>query len=149
MDAFRGMNLPTGDSMLLQVNHAVWLDAARKHAREAATAAASWTTDGNGDPATYRETLRMLAEGHPEASDRLPAPPNLSGEYADGPTPVELVVELTGGLQPYSGDPALPDWVADDLCNAWEEEVSEVFETYCELELMRALGIEEVATEAS
>lgn len=106
---------------------------------EAAQAAASWAADGNSDEAAIRETLAMLEAGDPQVGYRLPECPNLSGEWADAPTPKRLYEEVTG--RDAHGDSS---WNYDayqealeELCDAWEQGVSDTFEQACEAELRR------------
>lgn len=96
----------------------------------AAEAAASWAADGNSDPAAIRQTLAMLEQGDPEAYDRLPAYPDLSGEWADAPTPHSLARDITG-------EPDTSERVIGLLMDEWERGVSETFEDACVAELTR------------
>lgn len=52
--------------------------------------------------------------------------PNLSGEWADEPTPQSLLEEISAisGL----GYDEIPDWLTDEACEAWEVAASEAFE---------------------
>lgn len=97
---------------------------------EAADAAASWVTDGNESDESRRRKLAMMEEGDPAVYDLLPARPNLSGEYADDPTPQSLARDVTG-LDDFSETPELVDQIAE----AFEDGVSETFELACEAEL--------------
>jgi len=110
------------------------LAAARVAGIEAARNAASWTTDGTTDVLDASRLLAMLDDGDPAAYDYLPRYPDLSGEWADDPTPLSLAREITG-----DDDPA-PD-VIDALAEAWEEAVAETFTDACEAELRRFLGV--------
>ncbi len=94
---------------------------------DAARAAASWTCDGNTDPAAAARVVAMLDAGH-DISDYLPAMPNLSGEWADDLTPLSLARDLTGEDDP---DPAL----IAELADAFERGVDETFDGACEAEL--------------
>lgn len=101
---------------------------------DAARAAASWTADGNTRPEDAARVLAMLRDGDPEADDFLPRRPDLSGEFADDPTPATLAEEITG-LDLGAGtdeNVALIDAIAD----AFERGVSETFEEACEAELI-------------
>lgn len=100
--------------------------------RADAEAAASWAADGNTPADHARRVLAMLADGDPAAWDYLPEPPNLSGEYADGPTPMSL----KRGLE-VIGD-ATPENLAA-LCDAYEAGVADHFGPACERELRAAL----------
>lgn len=103
---------------------------------EAAEAAASWTTDAMDRGGrvsredSARSLLAMMEEGDPEVFDYLPAMPNLSGEYADDPTPQSLARDVTG-LDDFSERPEL----VDEIAQAFENGVSETFEAACEREL--------------
>lgn len=66
------------------------MDRITDHARDAATAAASWVFDGNTDTRTYLMCIQMDEQGDPEWDDRFGAPAPLSGEWADGLTMSEL-----------------------------------------------------------
>ena len=96
----------------------------------AGRAAASWVTDGNTTPATYRRILQGIEDGDPEVLDACRTP-DLSGEYAGDPTPRTLADEL--GLE--DGD---DDWL-DDCCTAYEVAASQSFwdelERVCRLQL--------------
>jgi hypothetical protein len=71
--------------------------------------------------------------------------PNLSGEFADDPTPQSVAADVLGGaLAPWEehGHNA-PDIIdaetLDAIAEAWERGVSETFQEACEAELRRAL----------
>jgi hypothetical protein len=113
-----------------------WINEARALGEDAGRAAGSWAADGNSEPAACRRLLGMLADGDPEAFDRLPAP-NLSGEWADAPTPRSLYEEITGRDAHCDAT-----WNADSyhalseaLCEAWEEGVAITYIPTCEREL--------------
>lgn len=83
--------------------------------REAGEAAATWVVF---DSLYHAEnTITMLQDGDPRVYDEWRTP-NLSGEFADSPTPRTLAEEL--------GFPA-DDEAIDDICTAWEEAASETF----------------------
>jgi len=104
-----------------------------EHARNAA----SWVVDGNTDPAHYARILTMLDAGDPQVGYMLPTCPNLSGEYADDPTPQSLYRSIIGGTPAYSnGDDAD---LMDALANAYERGVSDTFEPECERILRAAV----------
>lgn len=109
-----------------------WVIGARIAGEAAANTAASWAADGNTNTQWIHDTLRMISEGDPGAYDRLLSAPNLSGEYAGDSTPLSLAREITGLDDP-------PAEVIDALADAWEEGVSETFESACESELRRWL----------
>jgi hypothetical protein len=68
--------------------------------------------------------------------------PNLSGEWADDPTPAGLYEEITNrdAHADASFDQDSYALLADDLADAFEEGVSERFEEACVTELRRWLG---------
>lgn len=95
---------------------------------EAAKAAASWIIDGN----TPREHIEQLArwgdDGDPRLDDHLPNRPNLSGEWADAPTPASLAVEILGT----GPDTAEREEQVDAICDAFEQGVDDTFTQECE-----------------
>jgi hypothetical protein len=106
---------------------------------DAALAAASWAADGNTSDDHRRAVLAMLEDGDPQAYDYLPAEPNLSGEWADGPTPTSLYGEIVGynrggGIDDPDGE------LTAALCEAWEAGVQEHFLDACEAELRGPLA---------
>lgn len=98
------------------------LAAARRDGKAAGTVAASWVTDGNTSRETYARILRGLEDGDPEILDSLPWP-NLSGEWANDPTPRSLAEDygITEERDP-SGD------LTADACDAWEDAAGAAFE---------------------
>jgi hypothetical protein len=119
-----------------------WTADARALGIEHATNAASWTYDGNSDIAERTRVLGMLRDGDPAVWDYLPAQPNLSGEWADAPTPRSLFEEITGldahaeatyNVEAYA-------LVSGALCNAYEDGVSESFGPACEAALVELCG---------
>lgn len=106
---------------------------------DAARAAATWIADGNSDKAAVRATLQGLRDGDPEVSDRIwQAAPNLSGEWADSPTPTSLTREIVGyDVEIYDAD--FGD-IAEAISDEFERGVSETFEAACEAELIAWLG---------
>jgi hypothetical protein len=111
------------------------LAVARTLGREDAEAAASWAADGNASAEHIQRVLGMLADGDPEAYDYLPPRPDLSGEWADGRTPLSLLDELgIDHSEPLTGADL------DELWHAYEDGVDEAFGTACEVELARWLG---------
>jgi hypothetical protein len=104
----------------------------------AAEAAASWCVDGNSDPEGIRRVLAMLDDGDPMAYDLLPQAPNLSGEWADAPTPDTLADEILGDARPVDG----AEYV-DEITDAWEAGVSATFEQACVRELRAMLPDED------
>ena len=112
---------------------------ALKLGQEAGRAAASWVTDGNTPPEHYARLVRMMDAGDPELYDFLPARPDLSGEWADAPTPRSLFEDITG-LDAHAESSWNYDGyqtVLEELCHAWESGVDLVFEAECE-RLVRA-----------
>jgi hypothetical protein len=113
---------------------------------DAAESAASWTVDGNTSAEHVRRVIAMLEDGDPMANDYLPACPNLSGEWADSPTPISLYEDITGfshfqeqqvaGLVYETRVGSVVDAIAD----AWEAGVSDTFERACERELRAGLS---------
>jgi hypothetical protein len=108
---------------------------------EHAKNAASWVIDGDTDREWIVETLRFLDDGDPRIEDRLPREPNLSGEYADDPTPTSLYREITGrepieslAFETEHGQ------VMDALADAYEQGVSDTFEGECERILREAIA---------
>lgn len=97
--------------------------AARELGRKAARNAASWLSFEHESQA--RELQQLLADGDPRADEYLPAYPNLSGEWADDPTPVTLAHEVLGDDYDdvWDVDNEVDTWIAD----AWDEGVSETW----------------------
>jgi hypothetical protein len=90
---------------------------------QAAESAASWTVNGNTSSDHVVRVLAMLKDGDPVADEYLPARPNLSGEWADAPTPYTLARDITGQ------DSIADDWeTVDAIADAWEAGVSETFQ---------------------
>lgn len=101
---------------------------------EAGRAAASWAVDGNSNQHHIRQMLVMFEEGDPALHDYLPTYPDLSGEWADAPTPQSLAQDIMG-----------PDYRTDDpmveaLADAWERGVAEVYLDACESEYRKAVA---------
>ncbi len=97
------------------------LRAARKDGRDAGKAAASWCFDGNTTRETYLAFLKGAEDGDPAVLDRFNLP-NLSGEYADDPTPQSLAEDY--GI---SEDDKRAEWLIDDLCTEWENAAHTAF----------------------
>lgn len=100
--------------------------------QQAAATAASWAADGNTTQEHIRRVLAMIEEGDPAAEQLLPRRPDLSGEYADAPTPTSVARDIVG-------EDASPD-VVDVIAAAWAEGVSDTFQGACEAELLRWCG---------
>lgn len=112
------------------VQRASWIAGARELGVEQAKNAASWVYDGNSDRTERAKVLAMMRDGDPEAQDYLPDWPNLSGEWANDPTPKSLVEDITG-LDALDAQ-ALDGELENDLATAYEDGVDETFEQECE-----------------
>lgn len=77
--------------------------------------------------------LQMLEDGDPAAWDYLPPIPNLSGEWADDPTPLSLAQEITGDDNPTIDE-------IDSIAEAWEDGVGDMYEDAIVEELERIAG---------
>lgn len=113
---------------------ASWYAEARRLGREAGTAAGSWAADGNTPPDVIRRALAALDEGGFAADFYLPPRPNLSGEWADNPTPASLFHDITG-FDAHAEATFNPDaygHVVERLCEAWEQGADETYEAECE-----------------
>jgi hypothetical protein len=108
---------------------------AREMGRQAGIAAASWVIDGNTSQEHIQRMVKMLDDGDPEFYDWI-NPPNLSGEWADDPTPGTLAYEITDLDSDYPGF----DQIVDAIADAWEAGVEEVFDVECERILRAALS---------
>lgn len=101
--------------------------AARKAGRRAGESAASWATDfGRMNARDSKEAARRIIKGFEDGDPAILDGfrfPNLSGEYADDPTPRSLMDDL--GL---SEDDPRYEWLESDLCDAWEESSALAFE---------------------
>jgi hypothetical protein len=106
---------------------------------EAAVAAASWVLDGNMSQDHIRRMVAWLDDGDPRADDFLPAMPDLSGEWADGPTPDSLAVGIVGAPDLGCGDAEEYDELRNAIADAWEAGVSDTFRPECERVLRGAL----------
>ena len=115
------------------------INKARNLGRDAGEAAGSWAADGSTDAEYALRTIQQLEDGDPEAWGYLPEIPNLSGEWADSPTPRSLADDL--GIDPESD-------LLEAACEAWEEGVSETFEDACIRELRNVVTDEIASREA-
>lgn len=106
---------------------------------QAALAAASWVLDGNTAQDHIARMVAMLDDGDPQADDFLPAMPDLSGEWADGPTPDSLAVEIVGAPDLGCGNAEEYDELRDAICDAWEAGVLDAYRPECERLLRAAL----------
>jgi hypothetical protein len=102
---------------------------------EAGRAAGSWAADGNTDAETARKVLALIEDGDPAAWDYLPRQPDLSGEFADGPTPQSVYEDATG----LDASEASAERIAA-VAEAWEQGVGEAFEDACVAELRAVLS---------
>ena len=93
------------------------LAAARRDGKSAGIAAASWCFDGNTTDETYRYFLEGYEAGDPAVLDRFNVP-NLSGEWADSPTPASLADDY--GIE-------ADDERLDSVCTEWENAASDAF----------------------
>jgi hypothetical protein len=120
-----------GDAVGVETDSLIhhWETEAAQAGIQAAKDSASWTVDGNQDVAERARVLAMMRDGDPQAFDYLPSSPDLSGEWADGPTPRSIAVEIAGA----EPSPETVDVIAD----AWESGVSDAFESACEAELIK------------
>jgi hypothetical protein len=91
------------------------LRAAKRDGKAAGLARASWCFDGNTTDETYRAFLKGFLDGDPAVMDQF-NPPNLSGEYADDPTPHTLAEDYGTSAEDLDG-----------VCQAWEDAASEAF----------------------
>ena len=128
------------------------MDNAEQHIAEAAElgrshaiGAASWCIDGNTSQDHYARLARMFDKGDPELYDYLPREPNLSGEFADDPTPQSLYQDITvdhyGDAYEDAGlaGETLVGSVLDAMCAAYEDAVSDTFAPECERLIRAAL----------
>jgi hypothetical protein len=71
--------------------------------------------------------LSIHTDVDPAVLDGL-AWPNLSGEFADDPTPRSLMADLGFGFETDDDEMLEPsDELVDELCDIWETRASEVF----------------------
>jgi hypothetical protein len=111
---------------------------------EAANAAASWIIDGNTKPEAIAYVVALLDTGDPRVDDYLPRRPDLSGEYADDPTPQSLAADILGAdweTHGYNAPDFLPAEQVDAIADAYEEGVDETFVPECERLLRAALEV--------
>ena len=107
--------------------------AARKDGKAAGLAAASWCFDGNTSDETYQWFLAGWEAGDPEVLDQFNVP-NLSGEWADAPTPHSLAED-------YGMDD--DDERLDSVCTQWENAAADAF--WAELERVARFHVGSVA----
>ena len=109
--------------------------------QEAGRAAASWIVDGNTSTEHIARMVAWLDDGDPRADDYLPPMPNLSGEWADAPTPARLFEEVTrhDAHAEATWNHDAYQTVLEGICDAWEAGVSDTFQTECERILRAAM----------
>lgn len=100
------------------------LRAAKRMGREAGESAASWYVFH--DENAKANVLRGIRDGDPAIMDTFPYP-NLSGEWADAPTPKSLAEDI--GLDPESEQ---YDWLIDAICTEWEDAARDAVESEIE-----------------
>jgi hypothetical protein len=115
---------------------------------QAAIAAASWVIDGNTSQDHIARMVAWLDDGDPRADDFLPAMPDLSGEWADSPTPDSLAVGIVGAPDLGCGNAEEYDELRDAIADAWEAGVSDAFGPECERILRGALDDAPMTREA-
>lgn len=140
----RLMRLPTTKGIrmtsMTEEQITAWIAQASQEGREAGERAASWVIDGNTSHEAIVALVKLMDDGAPDTDDYLPTCPNLSGEWADAPTVIELYREITGREPEDSlGFETEHGWLIDKLANAWEEGVAETFEVECERIVRAAL----------
>lgn len=116
---------------------AEYLEGARILGREEGENAGAWAADGNTSHEHIRRVLAMIEDGDPEAYDYLPRRPSLSGEWADEITCRDLVGLVTGSNE------TVPDWLDEEIAQAWEDGVDETFEDACVKTLRAFLPVED------
>jgi hypothetical protein len=84
---------------------------ARAAGYDAGKAAGSWIVDGNTSTETARALLAGIEDGDPAVLDQLPTSP-LSGEWADAPTPRDVLEDV---------NMTEDDEGAEDVLSAYEE----------------------------
>jgi hypothetical protein len=107
---------------------------------QAAEAAASWVIDGNTSQDHIARMVAMLDAGDPVAYDYLPAQPNLSGEWADAPTPRSLARDILGEEYVSAFETEAAAAWEDEIADAWEAGVFDTFQYECERILRDALA---------
>lgn len=129
----RWLQVNYGRDEQMSVEVEKWTAEAYELGADAARTAASWVTDGNLSAKHYAQLIAMMDDGDPALEDYLPTQPNLSGEWADAPTPGSLF-ELVTGLDAsaeFNTNDQLFD-IQDALCDAWEAGVADTFGPECE-----------------
>ena len=107
------------------------LSAAKRDGARAGRNAASWCIDGNTTDETLRRLVQGLEDGDPMILDAYRTP-NLSGEFADDPTPRTLQAD-------YDVSDKRWDDIGDGVCNAWQDAADEAFRHALEATARRRL----------
>jgi hypothetical protein len=107
-----------------------WRHEARQLGRQAARDAASWVLDGNQPREHYEWLAQMMADGDEDAESYLPAYPNLSGEFADAPTPMSVAQAAGCDID------TIDESRLEAVCGEWEAGVDETY--YLEVERLIA-----------
>lgn len=106
-------------------------DLAKVEGHQRGQDAASWFFDGNTSRETYAEILKGIQDGDPAVLDRLPSA-DLSGEWADSPTPQTLYDVL-------SMNEAETERFGDEVCSAFEQAYGSAVQDVLEREAMSML----------
>jgi hypothetical protein len=112
--------------------HEQYIKEAYELGREHAENAASWCINGFVAPNHVQQMVQWFDDGDPQLDDYLPRHPNLSGEFADDPTPLSLARDITG-------DDDIDPELMDELADAYEAGVDDTFYEACEREYRAAL----------
>lgn len=88
--------------------------------------------DSRGTAAHAAYVLALMEDCDPAADDYLPQRPDLSGEWADVPTPLRLARDIMGI---YDMNEDVASDVIDAIADAYETGVSDTFTDACESEL--------------
>jgi len=99
---------------------------------DAGLASASWVEMSESDARS------ILTDVDPEVMDRYEAP-NLSGEWADDPTPTSLAVEIMG--QDWGPGPDEQITVEDEIADAWSDAAGEAYSDALQGVACRTLGL--------
>lgn len=95
-----------------------WIEDLSKKAhalgKEAGVAAGSWVFDGRNSTEDYARIGKGIEDGDPEILDALPQP-DLSGEWADGPTVRSIMSELGVDGTDHPGYDLADLWVHDEM----------------------------------
>lgn len=119
------------------IRPAGWAHDARQLGRKAGIAAASWIIDGNSKRELILALLTMMDDGDPQVDYYFPRRPDLSGEWADDSTPASIAEEVSG--LDVNANEIEPEQV-DEIAGAWEEGVSETFQSEIERILRAAVA---------